>query len=154
MFHDQHQFGLVRTEDVYAFESRHAIVLPESYRAFLLHQNGGVPVRDCCVFEEREEWTTTKVDCIFGLHAGPDWAQLEATVASCGKYLPASAIPVARDSFGNYFLLFHTGSRAPKVYFWDHESSSGPEDFECLSFVATDFTAFIDGLVESEPENA
>jgi len=112
--------------------------LPESYRGFLLANNGGSPSPDTI---DVPNWrVSTDVAIFFGLHrADQYWNDLRWNLELFREGRPIeNALPIANDSSGDYFCLELHGAGAVVLF--------EPFDFENRYPVAPDFDTFIRGL--------
>ena len=144
-------FGALRPEDLAAFETRHALQLPEDYRRFLLAHNGGVPIPNTIDFVAQGAPTSSDVSAFYGLHAGEAWASLAWHMDIFEGRIPPDGLPIAGDSGGNQYVLIVRGARRGQVFFWDHEGETDPPGEENMSLVAASFTAFTGKLYEYVP---
>ena len=126
---------------------RTGIVLPESYKDFLLQFNGGAPSPDML---EVPNWYggATCLAYFFGLYEG-DTYNLEKTYRGAAEYLPDGFLPIAEDSGGNLICLGIKSRKKNKVYFWDHEDMLDSEgkpkrDFSNMYLLANSFEKFLD----------
>jgi hypothetical protein len=115
--------------DVQAFERRHGIVLPESYRAFLLHfGNGGEgppcfgipklgePADDMTPEEERV-WTELRlVGRPFPFTKPWVWEDGEASGEGTREQIDHGSLFIGNNGCGQYWLLIVTGPERGKVW--------------------------------------
>lgn len=133
------------TEEVLkALETKYACQLPDDYRKFLLANNGGFPTPDCVTFTEAGKETATDVYCFLAVGEKRAWASLDWHLENFAARLPAKALPIARDSCGNLWLLSVAGSNSGSVYFWDHGTFANVDETNWSSWprVATSFQEF------------
>jgi hypothetical protein len=118
-------------EEIADFENRFALKLPDNYRQFILHSNGGVP------------------SSIYYLENGADIVlneilPLKNSLLSVESYLDdlegkyPQMIPFAEDAFGNLIML---SCNSESLYFLDHET-------EELRTLGTDFSNFLNQLTD------
>lgn len=107
------------------FEQKYGITLPEQYRGFMRRYNGGItPETD---FKSRAE--SSDVRAFYGIGAEDYYSfenvfekelQLSETLPSL---LKRHLLPVAADSFGNFFAIGLSEENCGKIYFCDHEKN-------------------------------
>lgn len=126
--------------------------LPQSYRLFLLENNGGKPFKKIFNFKNKDDGSC--IDEFFGIIKN-----FNNNLLLKQKYLsnrvPENTIPIGRDAYGNFILLSIKGTDRGKVYFWDHESeaSEGEKpDYSNLTLIADNFDEFINSLHDLEEE--
>lgn len=112
------------SSDIDAAERKMKLSLPRSYRAFLAAHNGGVPEPN--VWRPRE--ASVVIDFFFEIGAREKFRDLVRSRKLFRKRIPAGAIPVALDAFGNLICLAANGEHAGKLYFWDHEMPRSDDD--------------------------
>lgn len=137
----------VSLEQIEQFERRNGIVLPDSYKTFLLCNNGGEPMPDRLLVPG---WygQSTAVNHFFGL-GGDSSDDLETMLPNVEDYVPKGYVPIVDDPGGNLFCL-HTGnSQHGAIYFWDHEELHG-DDPRNLRKVAGSIDELLDKLLSSE----
>jgi hypothetical protein len=129
-------------------ESSWGFRLPEPYRAFLLQNNGGSPVKDCFNFKE----STTGSDLRRFLGITGESLDLPSTLAIYKGRLPARFFPIGKDSGGNVICISVADDDLGKVYFWDHDTEAGtgesPELAMNTILIADSFQEFLEGLYE------
>lgn len=111
-------------EKVTEFENKYSIILPEQYRSFLLKYNGGITPETEFTYKR----TSTDIRAFYGIGQNIDYYSFDNVFENVLKdILPLSAflelhiLPIAEDSFGNYFTIGVDGENAGKVFFCDHE---------------------------------
>lgn len=136
-------YGELTEESLRVFESKVGRKLPESYRFFLLENNGGKwgnNIVDLGVDGE------TTVHHIFGLHQGPDYSRLDQARERLSFKKRRDFLPIADDSFGNLFLISIKGLDAGSVYFCADDVYLK----NSLVKLADGFDAFFNGLMSKE----
>jgi cell wall assembly regulator SMI1 len=130
-----------------AFEAKLGRRLPDDYREFLLHYNGGKPKPSSFQLALRTEPNTDSlVHWFLSLHDG-EHSNLERNIKIMTGRLPSDTLPIADDPFGNVVLLGLHGEIRGKVYFWDHEREPDDEpDWSNIDLVAESFDSFMSGL--------
>lgn len=120
-------------------EGELGVLLPPSYRRFLLRHNGGRPhpagFRSSAFCDERLQRFYTADDLV------PVWHRLR-------EHLPAALLPIAADDGGNQVCIGVAGHLYGRVVFW--ERGHDPDD-PAPPVVADDFDQFLDGFFEVAP---
>jgi hypothetical protein len=115
--------------------------LPESYKAFLLRENGGVPKPDT-IDIDRAPGSPTDVQVFFGIGRGVESSDLFWNINLMSKRSPNHRLlPVACDSGGNMFCLDVFSEFPGRVMYCD---LSGPD----IAFyeVAPNFESFLEKI--------
>lgn len=112
----------ISQEDLNRFQETFRCQLPLEYQQFLMVSNGGVPTKDCMRFDEAGRTTFADVLCFHAIgdpasHNSVDWH-----LATFEERIPKGTLPIARDSWGNLWLLAFSKESMGKIYFWDHGS--------------------------------
>src|SRR5207302_1004740 len=108
---------LADAEQLNAFEARHSLSLPDDYRRFLLHHNGGVPQPSRVHIPQLK--TDVLVDVLFALTSQRGLG-LDGWIAEFGDEMPTGFLIIAGDPGGAFFIL-GTKEQENGVYFWDHQ---------------------------------
>ena len=144
------EFGQLTSEQLFEFEQKHNLKLPDDYRSFLLKYNGGRPNPEIIDFIQYGENQSDIVNYLCGIHDGEYWASLEWHMESLNNRGPAGFVPFGYDPGGNIYLLGVIAEHFGKVYFWDHENESmlydKEPDFENISIIADSFSEFLNKL--------
>ncbi len=129
---------------VTAFETEIGQRLPDDYRAFLLHYNGGRPAQRGFQFARRANFHVhAVVHWFLSLHDG-EASNLEHTARALHRRIPPDTLPIANDPYGSFVLLGLGGESRGKVYFWDHERlAAGPPEWSNVDLVADSFDGFL-----------
>jgi hypothetical protein len=162
---DANRFGALTEERLVRLESRLKARLPDDYRQFLLHHNGGRPTWPRFTFEGEGEPQESVLEWFFAVHDEPyeedeDWnpdrreglpphfgQPLEQVFEDFRSEKPRSGVlPIGRDPCANLICLGYAGKRAGRVFFYDHEIGE-------LIPLAASFTAFLRGLTRLPPGN-
>jgi cell wall assembly regulator SMI1 len=112
--------------------------LPDSYRHYLLQQDGG-----------RLASNDQAVNTVFGLGDVPDWASMWDVLDTYAGRMPGWLLPVADDEYGNVFAISLRDGDRGSVWFWDHEEESGDNEEPAednIRRVASDWPAFLQSL--------
>lgn len=117
-----------------AFERRHKIRLPDSYRRFLLKYNGGETPNT--VFSIGE--VSSDLRALYGLGgAEPRW-HFDKLGRRLSGFLKDGMLPVGENAWGDAVALKISGEGAGGVYFLYHDR---PREFLPLTGDFSDFTA-------------
>lgn len=138
---------------VHRLELRLGYRLPEDYREFLLHYNGGQPEPSSFRFALRTGPDASScVSWFLSLYDGKH-SNLERNIDIFEGRIPTATLPIADDPFGNVVLLGLHGQIRGKVYFWDHECE--PEEqpsWANVDLVADSFEDFMRGLTDTSAD--
>jgi len=137
------EFGQLSELELADFEKANNVSLPNDYRNFLLHYNGGKPEPG------RVRNPGTTLTYLLGMHNGDHYASLYKHIESYRLRLPFSTLPIGTDPFGNLFIMSIHQEGLGHIYFWDHEREPKVQDghyTDNCSFVAYSFSAFVNDL--------
>jgi hypothetical protein len=128
-----------------AFEARHSLSLPDDYRRFLLHHNGGVPQPAGVHVSQLK--TEVLVD-VFAL-TSRQGLSLDEWIAEFEGEIPTGFLIIAGDPGGAFFILGTQGEERG-VYLWDHQHRyPGSSEEEGNTFFLSDsFTSWIESFHE------
>jgi len=130
-------FGKVSAADVALFEERNGLILPSSYRRFLLENNGGEPKNSEFPVPG---WGVTGIHFFFGLSTDDSY-DLQENLDVFDIHKATELIPIAMDGGGWMIYLAIRGPYTGSVYFWDHKTV-GTEPI----LIGEDFESFINSL--------
>jgi hypothetical protein len=125
--------------------------LPESYRRFLLANNGGRPRPDTV---DVPGVGPTDVQTIFGIGRAIASSGLEENRKTYAGRIPNALLPVACDSGGGLFCVALIGEDRGKIFFCDLYGWFGVEPSSKPNLVAPDFDSFLARLREPEQASA
>jgi hypothetical protein len=137
------EFGRLEIDELEAFQRRLGVSLPTDYRTFLLDYNGGQPWPERIVTLKHG---STDVQYLYGIHAGPSWANLQCCLEDTKGRIVKEGLPVGNDSMGNLFVLILHGKKTGLVYFWNHELESAKPSYRNMEKVSDSFAQFIGSL--------
>lgn len=143
-FLETNLFGKLTPNDLSDFESANKFELPIDYKNFLVTYNGGRPVKN------HLPKPSTDVNWLYGMHEGPDWANLFWALNCYNGRLPSWYIPIGYDSAGNLFIMSMFEKNKGTIAVWDHENEAkgdAHQYFNNMTFVANSFSEFINSLV-------
>ena len=112
--------------------------LPDSYRRYLLEQDGG--------------WVAdndTALHTIFGLGDVPAVRSMWKKLKTYAGRVPPWSLPVASDVYGNLFIISLRPEEAGTVWFWDHEEEADedePPSEDNVELRAADWLTFLDRI--------
>ncbi len=136
-------YGTLNPERLAEFEAKLGYKLPSGYREFLISCNGGKP--EPYDFEVSDG--ADSLHHVYGLHDGPNYAQLDYAFSIYYGRMPQSMIPIADDPCGNAICIGVTGDQEGRVFFWDHEFESDDGlDHDNITSLAESFEAFCESL--------
>lgn len=146
---NSNKYGIIDVSGLDRFEKLIGASLPVDYRQFLNDHNGGKPSpSDFNISEEEGEGS---IHHFYGLHDGPNYANLEASFKVYRERMPSTMIPIADDSGGNSICLGISGDDFGRIFFWDHESEADEEEqpyYKNITIIANSFRIFLDNLFE------
>jgi cell wall assembly regulator SMI1 len=150
--------------DVEALESEIGSRLPDDFRRFLMRCDGGYAAGTCFVGPKPDgEDTYVTIADVFGLRYGDDRSlrHLIRSSSAGPSSRPPALLPIMGDLGGNLICLALTGEDRGRVYFFDHERSPDPSDWEDgvgpeshLERLADSFADFVDGLQPADEPDA
>ncbi len=125
----------VTPSDIHAFEAEYGVVLPSSYRDFLMEFNGGTPD------PAHYTWLNgVRSTYITGFHCLTNGRLAQALRRSgCDENL----LPIAYTGTGNSYMLNLANGR---IHFWDHETDENHAKPSELPVIADDILMIVDGL--------
>lgn len=127
--------------DVATLELELGTPLPETYRAFLLRFDGGVPSPKFQHSYRDDGEYQGRVDAFLGLHRESRYSNILPNYKALCPNIGSEKVflPFALDPFGNLYCLGIDELNHEQVFFWDHEENS-------VIPVARHFPAFINNL--------
>jgi hypothetical protein len=137
--------------DIFVLEQRLNILLPKSYRRFLLEVNGGQPKPNAFPIHNFSRDTHGLLDHFFSWDPDDVDYDIVENAQVFRNRMPTELLPIAFDPGGNLLCLAVSGDNIGKVYYWDHEDEYPPgetPDYHNLYFVANDFDDLLGGLSE------
>lgn len=135
------------------FELKHDLVLPASYRNFLLITNGGIPRKsNFKIFSRRSAVDENIQDFLgIGVHGFPT-SELSYALGLYRGGIPDGLLPIANQDLGSYLCL-DLRNGTDHVVFWDHRHfwSTGEWREQDLFHVADSFEQLLD-MLEPVPD--
>ncbi len=135
-------FGKLDFKELMDFEKDNQILIPQDYRDFLLKHNGGEPNKKVINKNYVVEW-------LYGFHNGPDWSTIYHAIDTYQNRVPSWYFPIAKDPYGNLFLMSLFEENYGLIAFWDHENEcdgNADQYFDNMAIIAESFTEFINKL--------
>ena len=140
-------------ERIKEFETLVGQMLPEEYREFLLHHNGGRPEPSGFKFSlNGHEWNTAMIAWFLALYDG-EYENISNFFNTYQDRIPQGMIAIARDPGGSLILLGLEDDRKGEVFFWlqELEGDDGePASYDNVALVANSFNEFLHSFVEIE----
>lgn len=137
---DSNKYGALDEKRLWSFEKKIGTRLPEEYRHFLIHHNGGKP--SPCDFKISETEGEDSLHHFYGLHDGPLYLSLEEAYENHKYRVPSTMISFADDPAGNALCIGIGADNKGKIFFWDHEAEDN------LTEVSKSFSLFLESLFE------
>jgi hypothetical protein len=139
-------------QEIRDFEKRWKVELPDSYRMFLLKNNGGRPVPATFPIEGMENNPFGTIQQFFGLNTSVPTEDLNWILGNLGVPRPEGLLPIACTS-GSDFVCINTHSGS--VFFWDRMASWGKRRSNAKDFfpIANSFDDLIAKLHERVSES-
>jgi hypothetical protein len=134
----EHVGPKIGASDIAHIEAELGARLPESYRQFLMHSNGGVPT-PATIDVPGTDGSPTDVQVFFGIRRSVESSDLAWNLALVGDRCPGlHVLPIACDSGGNLFCLKFERDAASRVIYCDLD------DPDCATYdVAASFDVFV-----------
>ena len=142
----QDQFdGKIRNDDISKFESGFELILPDSYKSFLLKNNGGRPVPNG--FKSLKNEINSQVQFLFGMTSDNNYDLIQNYNSWKNKNDYKKFMPIAIDVTGN--LLVIDLSNNGNILLWIHDSFESE-----FVFIAGAFDKFLAGLLKVDVESS
>lgn len=141
----------ITREDISEFASRHEIVLPDAYVAFLLKNNGGRPEPGAFPIHGMPDNPFGIIEVFHGINSKNDTDDLGWILAEVCTYTPKGLVPIACTGTGDYVCIDLRRPNSP-VVFWDTKPSWGNNIWneKDLYPVAESFESFLEELFHWE----
>ncbi|NMO15770.1 SMI1/KNR4 family protein [Pyxidicoccus fallax] len=134
-------------ETLRSFERKYALVLPRTYREFLLATNGGRPERDLLKFEGPAGASPCRIHLFFGLNDPIESCRLDWNLEVFRERLSPHLLPIATTEGADLICLAVTGEQAGMLFYWDGYAREGERG---LYFLAGDFPSLLSALHADE----
>ncbi|PFW95715.1 SMI1/KNR4 family protein [Bacillus pseudomycoides] len=136
------------SEDIRNFENKYGVTLPDDYKKFLLHSNGGKPVKRR--FKTADGTITTSIMSFF-----PIAEETESNLQNfynqynLGKIVPLNLLPIGIDPADSLICL--DIDRDGKIYFCDMDYFEEDNELkdEYVKLVSESFMMFLNNLYTS-----
>jgi hypothetical protein len=134
--------------DVVALEQRIGHRLPESYRQFLLLNNGGRPTLDRDTIDiEHLPGSPTDVQVFYGIDDPIESCTIDWNLNVFKNRISDRLLPIACDSFGNRFCITLSGTDRGSVIYCDFNPTFGSHVGAAIYYrVAPDFNSFLEKI--------
>jgi hypothetical protein len=134
----------VGEERVQQFEREHGIHLPESYRGFLLENNGGHPEPDVFPIQGFESNPFGVLQIFFGLSAVAKTSDLDWVLSDISPFVPAGILPIGCTEGGD-FVCMDLRRRPHPIVYWDRRPFWGTDIWNEADLypIAKDFQQFL-----------
>jgi ankyrin repeat protein len=132
----------ITNEDLDALEAEFDIVLPASYRTFLLRNNGGQPPSSKAML--RWENTSYYIQCFYAITDASAAVSLRRHITEMSSELPEGSIPIGAESDGTLLLALSNG----KVHHMNRSLYFSAERLRLndLPVIATDIDTLLSNL--------
>lgn len=144
--------GLPITErQISGVEAALRVTLPDDYRDFLLHTNGGTPQPRTVpiIGVPPQIGNTSDIQCIYGVRIEPWHCNVVAIYILWCEEHPSALLPIACDDGGNHICMAVDGPEYGSVFFHDsqyyEDAPSGRYPW-CYR-LANSFTGFFESFV-------
>ena len=150
------RFHSINMQDIENLEKKCKVSFPQSFKDFLLINNGGRAEKNVFPMLENEHDNNEGVVSDFhGIDEKAYYSNLEKSILY--SRVPNDIFVFASDPFGNYICIGTEGQRYGKVYFWDHEGEAaafGYDEawYENVYLIANSFEDFINSLYKVDLE--
>lgn len=138
-------------------EKKLGFCFPDSYKQFLVENNGGEPDENYAFsFYEVEGngKTSTVISCFYSINCGEVFNPDDLVSSYCAlvesEQVPIGYLPIAEDVFGNYVLISCVGEHQGCVFFGNAELENAETGFIQMSMIAESFSEFINMLYKME----
>jgi SMI1-KNR4 cell-wall len=139
--------------EIESFEALNKIRFPESYKEFLLANNGGRPTPNNILDVPGWRYKSTVISYFFGIDTG-DTYDLLKNINSYRDRIPQDFTPIADDVAGNILCLGVEGAQEGKIFFWDHENEMDENDnYTNMYYVANDIFELLNKLRSDEGQD-
>lgn len=125
--------------DVKKFEDKFKANIPQTYRNFLIKQNGGYLKDDSYMFLDYT------INGFLGINNGVKYFDLMEEYEYLVQILPKDYFPIASDFGGNYYIGKINTKKLP-IYFWDHNLQTEGTKAVGLKRIANSFSDFISNI--------
>jgi hypothetical protein len=140
-------------DEVEEFETLISQRLPDEYKNFLLHHNGGRPEPSGFKFSlNGYEWDIAMIAWFLALYKG-EYENITNYFYTYQDRIPKDMLAIAHDPGGSLILLGLEGDNKGKVFFWlqELEGDDGePPTYDNVAFVANSFNEFLNSFTEVE----
>lgn len=114
----------INEDKLLSFEVRHNLVLPSTYKDFLLINNGGQPVPSSFPIEGFLDNPFGAIQAFFGLEASIPTEDLDIVLLDIHDKIPHGILPIACTD-GDDFICIDLRDRGERIVFWDRKAFWG-----------------------------
>lgn len=134
---NKNKYGNLNLDKLLLFEEVIKKKLPNDYRTFLLHNNGGKPIPNYFKIPNNEE---SSIHIMYGIHNKLE-DNLENILKIFKNRISSSILPIADDPNGNIIGIGISENNFDEIFFWNHE-------LEIVTKISNSFKEFINDLYE------
>ena len=138
----------ITENDIADFERRQNIVLPSSYRSFLLQSNGGRPERDLFLIPGFPEGPDGRIHFFFDINGSMGCYNLDFNREWFSDRIPDHLLPIATTEGADIICMSLAPDALGAVYYWDGVHIS--PTYGMLYLVANSFEEFLEQLYRDE----
>lgn len=138
-------FKPIEIKDIEVFEKNNDVVLPDNYKKFLLHYNGGKPVKRR--FKTADGTVTSSLMLLFPISEETDYNLENAYKKYCiTNIMPSNLIPIGVDPADSLICL--TLDNQEQVYFCDMDYFDEDNELkeQYVQLISENFTSFLNNL--------
>lgn len=132
----------ISERDIEAFEVRHGIKLPASYKSFLLVHNGGQPERDLIPVSGCAANPIARIHFFFGINILPECYDLSWNLWVFSDRIPHEMMAIATTEGADQICMKIRGSHHGSILYWDGYIEEGVRLFS----LAENFDSFLNML--------
>lgn len=132
----------VTINDIKEFEKEFNLSLPESYKTFLLENNGGNAEPDFYYLSDEK--------CV-GISSFYTLEEIKSDLTDFSLKFTSNIVPIAIDGGGNIICISASGEDKGKLYLWWAENCADEDEeatYDNLSLIADNFDEFINNFVD------
>ncbi len=137
-------------EDVAELERLIGRRLPDDYRAFLLANNGGMPVPDAFPIHGFPEEDEGEIQVFFGIGREVESSDLSWNVNTFKERVPPNLLPIACNSGGDLICLSVSGDDVGAGLFWDSTDERDAPGYENVYKISDTFKGFVESICDPE----
>ena len=136
--------------DIYSFEKKYKVLMPEDIKKHYLQYNGGYPEKSVFLADNGKKYV---LNYFFSICCGEGLAfENIAKLLNDRKVFPQWLIPFANDIGGNLFCYSTKEDENGAIYYYNHEFEYGENPEKYICFLSDSIVTFINSLVEDDEE--